>query len=336
MKPQRSAPFRTDFGFAVSKSFAAGVLLALAAPAGATVLYSQNFNVNDSANWTTNDPALSDVLVDYFYDYSSIGVPAAPNGTGTRGLKMTANNSNGVFSGFSVSPTGQSFTGSYEVRFDLWSNYVGPLGPGGNGSTQLSTYGVGTSGIVAVWPGSATKESIMFAHTLDGGSAADYRAYSTAANTSYASGNAVYSAPGGGNNETNAYYTTQFPAVSAPAAQLTLFPGQTGTTNAGEASFRWIDVNLRYDGGFVTWTMNGLQIARVPLTDLTAGGGNIFFGHSDTNGGSSSDANDTLLNVTLIDNITVTQIPEAGSTLLLTLAAAAATAVRRRRFRSCP
>ncbi|MBN1491782.1 MAG: hypothetical protein JXA69_17850, partial [Phycisphaerae bacterium] len=54
------------------------------------------------------------------YPFSAIGVPAAPNGTGTRGLKMTANNSGGVFSGFSVSPNGQSFAGDYTVSFDMW------------------------------------------------------------------------------------------------------------------------------------------------------------------------------------------------------------------------
>ena len=115
----------------------------------------------------------------------------------TRGLKMTANNSGGVFSGFSVSPNGQSFSGNYRVKFHMWQNYVGPLGPGGSGTTQLSTYGIGTAGNVAFWPGAATKESVAFGTTLDGGSASDYRAYSSAAPTSYPSGSTVYAAPGG-------------------------------------------------------------------------------------------------------------------------------------------
>jgi hypothetical protein len=54
-------------------------------------------NYADTANWTVNDSG-SDFVAHFFYDYAAIGVPAAPNGTGTRGLKMTANNSSGVFS----------------------------------------------------------------------------------------------------------------------------------------------------------------------------------------------------------------------------------------------
>ena len=49
---------------------------------------------------------------------------------------------------------------------------------------------------------------------------------------------------------------------------------------------------------------------------------NILFGHSDTNTTSSSDPNDFLLNVTLIDNIVVDeitdgQVPEPASAALL-------------------
>ncbi len=300
--------------------------LCLTGTAGAA-LYSQDFESDSTASWTVNDPGLSDISADFFYDYSAIGVPSAPNGSGTRGMRLTANNSGGVFSGFSVSPTGQSFTGDYEVRFDLWSNYVGPLGPGGSGSTQLSTYGLGTSGTTAFWPGAAVKESVAFANTLDGGSASDYRAYSSAAPTSYAGGNAVYAAPAGAINNSDAYYTAAFPGLSAPGAQTLLFPGQTGNTDAGETAFRWVDVQLAKTGNTVTWSMNGTLIATIDLTTVTLGGTNILFGHSDTNAGSSADPNDALLNVTLIDNIRV--IPEPSVSLLGLMAGAVL--LRRRR-----
>lgn len=288
---------------------ACAAALGMASVGQAAPLYAQNFDVDDTANWTTNDPALSDILVDYFYDYSAIGVPAAPGGASTRGLKMTANNSGGVFSGFSVSPTGKSFSGKYKVEFDMWQNYAGPVGPGGSGTTQLSTFGVGTSGTAAFWPGAAVKESVAFGATLDGGSATDYRAYSSASPTSYPAGNAVYQAPAGAINNSAAYYMTAFPAVSAPAAQLGLFPGQTGSTDAGEISFAWRHNVIDVSGGIATWSVDGLAIAKVPLAGLTLGGGNIFFGHSDTNASSSTDPNDTLLNVTLIDNVVVTPEP---------------------------
>jgi hypothetical protein len=306
-----------------------GAALALSSAAFSAPLFSEDFNVDPTASWTVNDPGLSDTIADFHYDYSAIGVPAAPNGAGTRGLKMTANNSGGVFSGFSVSPTGQSFAGNYRVEFDMWQNYVGPVGPGGSGTTQLSTYGIGTSGTTAFWPGAATKESVGFGATLDGGSASDYRAYSSAAPTSYASGNAVYQAPGGAINESDSYYMSAFPSESAPAAQVLLFPGQTGSTSAGEISFKWRRVVIDVSGGFATWTVDGLPIASVDLSTVTLGGGNIFFGHSDTNAGSSTDPNDSLLNVTLIDNIRV--IPEPGSVVMCLMAAFGLFARRRGR-----
>ncbi|HOA72671.1 MAG TPA: PEP-CTERM sorting domain-containing protein [Phycisphaerae bacterium] len=280
------------------------------------VLYSQDFNVDDSANWIINDPGLSDIAVDFFYDYSAIGVPAAPNGTGTRGMKLTANNFSGVFSGFSVSPKGQNFTGDYTVSFDLWQNYVGPLGGGGSGSTQLSMFGIGSSGTVPVWPGS-NKESVTFAVTLDGQSSSDYRVYSSAAHTSYPAGSAVYAAPGGAVNGSDAYYQNAFASVSAPAEQVAIYSSQTGMTDPGEIAFQWRRVVIDVSDGVATWTIDGVLIATVDLSGLTLGGGNILFGHSDTNATSSVDPNAALLNVTIIDNIVVTPEPATAGLLLV-------------------
>jgi hypothetical protein len=311
---------------------AAAALCALTTSAAqAAILYSNDFNLDTTASWTVNDPALSDKIADFYYDYSAIGVPAAPGGSSTRGLKMTANNSGGVFSGFSVSPTGQSFSGDYRLEFDLWQNYAGPLGVGGSGTTQLSTYGIGTSGTAAFWPGAsgAGKNLVAFAQSLDGGSANDVRIYSSAAVNSYASGNAVYNGAAS-NNNSDVYYAG-FTAKTAPAAQLGLFPGQTGSTDVGETSFAWRHVVVDVAGGQATWTVDGLVMGKLSLANLTLAGGNIFFGHSDTNATSSTDANDTLLNVTLIDNVSVTGAIPEPSTLALGVLGALAIVARRRK-----
>ncbi len=299
------------------------------------VLYSQNFEVDDSANWTTNTGA-TDGIADFFYDYSAIGVPSAPGG-GTRGLKLTANNSAAVFGGINASPTGQSFSGSYRVNFNIWQNYVGPLGPGGSGTTQMSTYGIGSTGNTNFLVGS-NPASVVFAHTLDGGSAADYRAYSSAAIASYASGDPVYAAPSGAVNNSNLYYSG-FAPQSAPLDQVALFPGQTGSTDPGETAFTWrsvvIDVvnDTALGVNTATWSIDGLRIATVNLSTVTLGGGNILFGHHDTNTGVSTDPNRSLLNVTLIDDIRVTAVPEPTTMLLLGVAALGGVSVRlRKRF----
>lgn len=314
----------------------AATAMTVAASADAAPLYVNDFDADTTASWTVN-AGPTDHLVDFYYDYSLIGVPAAPGGASTRGLKMAANISSGIFGGFSVSPTGESFAGDYQVSFDIWQNYVGPLGPGGSGTTQLSTYGIGTAGNVAFWPGAAVKESVGFGTTLDGGSASDVRGYSSAAPFSYQSGDAVYQSPGGTINNSDAYYAG-FASQSAPAAQLVLYPGQTGSTDTGETSFAWRRVVIDVSGGFANWSIDGLPLARVDLSTVALGGGNIFFGHSDTNSGSSTDPFNGLLNVTLIDNVQVSNadrvppVPEPG-TLVLSMLALGGAAMNRRRVR---
>jgi hypothetical protein len=310
------------------------VVLAIPTSSFGATLYSQDFNADDTANWTvlpSTAANATDYVADFFYDYSAIGVPAAPNGSGTRGLKMTANNSSGVFGGLTVSPNGQSFSGDYTVSFDMWQNYVGPLGPGGGGSTQFSQYGIGTAAATSQWIGSASKDSVSFGTTLDGGSASDFRAYSSAAVTSYPSGNAVYLAPSGAINNSDAFYIAAFPSVSAPAAQVGLFPGQTESTDPGETSFSWRRVAIDVSGGFATWSIDGTPLATVDLSTVSFGGGDIFFGHNDTNGGSSTDPNRIALNVTLIDNIQVMAVPEPSTFVLCALAGTIGSLLPRRR-----
>lgn len=167
----------------------------------------------------------------------------------------------------------------------------------------------------------------MFSVTLDGGSAVDYRVYSSAFGSGHPEGDPVFSS-GGFRNGSDPYYSG-FGGESAPAAQALLYPGQTGTTDAGELAFAWREVEIDVAGGIATWFVDGLQIAQIDTSSLTLGGGNILFGHSDTNTGSSTDPNDSLLNITLIDNIQV--VPEPSSFVLCILGLVCGLAARRRR-----
>jgi hypothetical protein len=292
------------------------LLLIICSPAF-SALYTQDFEVDSTPSWMVNNGP-SDAATNFFFDYSSVGIPAAPSGAGTRGMKLQANQANGIFSGVSVSPTGQSFSGNYTVSFDWWGNFNGPFPAGGSGSTQLSTYGVGTSGTVAQWPG-GTQDSVWFAATPDGNSAADWRAYSSVAGASYPDGSPVYAATS--RNNSNAYYAS-LGANTAPPAQLALFPQQTGTTLVGSAGMEWHQVLLDVLGNLASWKVDGLPIATVDLTTVVLGGGNIFFGHSDSNATSSTDPNDGALLFTLIDNVAVNAaVPEPGAIGVLVLGA---------------
>ncbi len=163
-------------------------------------LYSQNFDVDDTANWTVNLSPTTDSNADLFFDYSTVGIPSAPNSTGgtTRGMKLQANLFTNLFGGMSASPTGQSFTGDYVLSYDMWQSYHGvpfvppagifPAGGGiirgqASGGTNLGYGGIMTSGTVANSAGTA--DGVFFASTTDGDSGADYRVYSSDKNVSY-------------------------------------------------------------------------------------------------------------------------------------------------------
>jgi hypothetical protein len=296
-------------------------------------LYLNRFETDTTAGWTVNkQPATTDEAHDFFFDYSTVGIPPAPNSgpLGTRGLKLQANQSSGVFGGMSVSPTGKSFTGDYEVLFDWWANFNGAFPVGGSGSTQLSTFGVLSDGASAQWPGSTpTVQSVLFGGTGDGNSGQDWRAYTSAGHL--APGTGVYAAGTGtspdARNHNHPYYAG-FGGNTAPAAQTLLYPQQTGATLVGSAGMEWHEVSIKKTGSIVTWTVGGTLIATIDASTATTNGNNIFFGHSDTNSTSSTDPNDVNLLFTLIDNVRVV-VPEPNSFALLVIALLSLVARRR-------
>jgi hypothetical protein len=319
------------------------VALAIAAHAGAAIIFSENFDVDPTASWTVNNNGAGTNAANFFFDYSTVGIPPAPNSAGTtRGLKLGANlNSatapgSGNIPGITVSPTGQSFTGNYRLRFDWWENYIGPLDVGATGSTMLGMFGIQTSGTTANFPGVA--DSVFFAATGDGQSSSDYRIYSPERTGSYdifpASGNpldahAVYAA--GSRNQSAALYMTTFPAgATAPGSQASE-PTQTAATPAGAAGFRWHDVQIKKVGNLVSWTVDGVLLGTVDETlfGTPVGGTNILFGHADTN--LTTNSNAALLDrlqFTLIDNVVV--VPEPATMLLGLSLAACVLGLRRR------
>lgn len=286
--------------------FPALALLASLSSGFSQVLYTNDFEIDDTANWIVSQGGGTDSAADFFFDYGTqLGIPSAPHSSNgsTHGLRFLCNQSAGVFQGISASPIDKGFVGNFRLRFDMWLNYNGPLGPttvGGSGSTQCGSAGVGVNGDTAQWAGGSagTMQGVMFAVTGDGGSGDDYRCYSNATHMAAASG--VYVA--NSRNNTATYYATNFGGASAPAAQATLYPQQTGTTQAGAIGFAWRDVVIEKNGGTVTWTIDGKLIATcaTPASFST----NIFFGMFDINGTSSSDVNDLLI-ASIFDNIQV-------------------------------
>ncbi|MEO2045866.1 MAG: PEP-CTERM sorting domain-containing protein [Pirellulales bacterium] len=308
-------------------------LALMVSPSVGQVLYTQDFDVDDTANWTQNLSGVTDSNAVIFFDYSSVGIPAAPNSSGgsTRGMKLQANLFSNAFGGFSVSPTGESFTGDYVLSYDMWQSYHGvsfvepvdifPAGGGiirgqSSGGTNLGYGGILSSGTFSNSAGSS--DSVFFSATGDGDSGSDYRVYSSDRDYSYQSPpvdaideDATYFG-GSRNAASSTLYTDNFGGESPTAAQAALFPNEMvlhpdNVTDEGVIGFAWREHTITKLGDTVTWAVDGIDLIQLDISNfaIPTGGNNILFGHGDINNGSSGNAQAFDLLFTLVDNVKV-------------------------------
>ncbi|QDS98249.1 PEP-CTERM sorting domain-containing protein [Adhaeretor mobilis] len=292
--------------------------------AGAATPIDTNF---DAAPFTGVD-GVTDDTSGFAFDYSTVGIPLAPNSSSatTVGLKLQFNLFTGLFGGFSVSPNSLNLTGDYSMTFDAWSNTIN------SGGTNLSTFGLLTAGTSS--NAVLNTDGVFFSYTSDGGSSADYRAYSVDQSDSYnladnvsdppvpAEPNAThYAVDVNGDPTRNApgelYGQAVGTANEAPQAMKDalalawpLAEALPGPLQSGAAGFAWQEHEIRKTGDLVEWYVNGFKLIDVDTAPFKEdlGGGNISFGHQDVNNGSSGvdEAVDFLF--TLIDNIEVNAI----------------------------
>jgi hypothetical protein len=322
-------------------------------------LYSANFNnAADISGWNVNKAPTANAANQGAitgFDYSALGIPAAPGGSDTLGMRLRANvpggdaapvstRPAGTTSGLSVSPTGQNFGANYAVTFYAWSNFNGAANASGladNGNSEGGTnnvmFGIGTSGTVPLVVGNTTlvtngaMDGIGFATTGDGGITSDYRAY-LKSGTFDPTSNGNYAA--GSNINTAAYYQALFGTHTAPATQTsTVWDGvndntQIGSTQAGSFGFAWHKVQLIKNGNFARWFIDDSPIWNGDISSLTLGGNNIALGVSDVN--STTTRHPSLL-FTVFDNLSVTEVPEPASMSLVAVCLAAMGLVSRRR-----
>jgi hypothetical protein len=276
-------------------------------PTPGTVLFSDNFDTDSSSLWKVNYADDWDAFVDFAWDYSAVGVPPAPGGGGTKGMRMRAGNTILQLNGLSASPLNLNLTGDYRLKFDMWINYNGPMPDGGPGSTQNLDAGVGTSGDVVVWLNNPNSDGVWFSATGDGADGAtggDYNAIigATIQNDDtgfYAAG--VGPANGGLRNNSHAHYSL-WGGQAAPAAQLALFSKQTGVANAGNAGMAWHTVVITKQGQVVSWVIDGITIATV--TNNGTMGNNVFVGYQDLFAGSAM-SDEPEMSFGLVDNLKV-------------------------------
>ncbi|NOS69361.1 MAG: hypothetical protein HOP33_05450 [Verrucomicrobia bacterium] len=270
-------------------------------------LFSDNFDLNTVASWTTNRSS-ADTRITFNWDYSLIGIASAPNSTGstTRGLRFEANLSNGVTAAVSVSPIGQNFGGNYRLHFDMWINANGPFPLGGTGSTEHLTAGVGTTGNNVQW-NTDSADGVWFAADGEGqatdtsASLPDWHAY--VGTTLQAGSSGVYVGGTESNIRGNGhpYYASTFHGgQTAPTFQQANFPQQTGALAVGTVGLAWRDVIVNKTGNTVEWFIDGLKIATISSASFAAS--NIFVGYWDSFNSLSDNTN---LSFGLVDNVRV-------------------------------
>jgi hypothetical protein len=286
-------------------------------PAG-SVLFSDDFETDSSSQWVVNVADPDDAFVDFAWDYgANAGIPPAPGSSTTLGMRFRCGNTFLEMDGISASPLNGNFTGDYRLKFNLWINYNGPLPDGGPGSTQNFDAGIGTTGDHVNWLNAFDADGIWFDTTgdgADGNSGGDYNAFN--GGTVYNDDSGVYAAgvgaPNSGiRNGSNPFYSF-WGGISAPAAQLSLFSGQTGVANTGNAGMAWHSVVITKVSNTVSWMMDGIVIATV-TNDPSSLSTNVFVGYQDIFAtGSLSDKPE--MSFGLVDNLRVETFSAAPPT----------------------
>jgi len=316
--------------------------LLFAGAASAQTLLSDDFSTGaSSVNYAVVTTDATSSFPTFAYDYSALGIPSAPNsGNGsTLGLKLDANFSAPNAAEGLTLHTIASPSGDYRVKFDAWLNVNGPFPDGGSGSTNYLTAGVGGDGATNNFVAN-TGFGGWTAVNGENGSGIDYRLYKDAtlqgvATAQYAAGTAANA-----RNGLNGYYdslgsvdVSNFPAQGANNGGP---PQQTGTSFAGSFGMEWhvVELVVDADGGSagaasVQWIIDGLLIGTL---DAGANGaftsnGRVTLGYSDP---TANGSDNPPLSFALIDNLSITAVPEPQALALGGLALLALAARRRR------
>jgi len=286
-----------------------------------TVLYSENFNTDTSAQWNQlfgSYNGATDYRCFFGYDYASgayiPAIPAAPHSGGdTHGLYLTVNKDDASdygAAGVNVYPKGKSFSGDYAVRFDMYL-MVGDAAS----TTEYALMGICHSGTKTNW----FRNSTTPAAGIPGGSF-DGLFFGVEADAAALGDYAIYSSPTtAGNNP-----TALTPGVSASTMTGTFkvppydYDGAPGVIETSTTQ-PWSDVEISKVGSVVTLKINNTEIMRY-TNSTTYTVGNIMLGYTDAYDsimtGHSGVVYDNLRVVSLVQpKVVTTGIQKVGSNI---------------------
>lgn len=261
----------------------------------APVLFADDFNSIDSAAaWQEQFGAnngIRDAEVHFGYDYGAAGIPLAPktrDGT-SAGLFMTVNKADPTAlgsAGINFYPIGQSFSGDYALRFDMYLSFgttvttehallgINHSGDKVNRATQSADPNNTTAGGDGFWVGIVTDASNL----------RDYSAYT------YPTPESLPTVV------TNRAASTLTSVITSPPYAIAGSPGSSGNSRS------WSEVELSQVNNLITLKVNNIVIWQYDNATAPTSG-NIMIGSND-----QFDSVGTAQHFVIFDNLRVVSL----------------------------
>jgi Calx-beta domain-containing protein len=262
--------------YTIGTSNSAAITLVDAATPPETVLFSDNFDTDTTANWNLLFAAAPDATPDYIamfnYDYASFnGIPAAPHSNGdTHGLYLAVNKNDATAAAAALNlyPIGKSFSGNFALRFDMFL-----INSGGASVTEYALFGVNHSGNLTNWFRNDTGgvgtgwtfDGVFYDIEADGAASGDY---------------VSYSAPTTAGNNPTALSSTNASALTGVFKSPPWAVAGAPSNLQGTATPMWAEVEISQLNNVVTLKVNKTVIlTQNNTTGFTAG--NVMLGYED-------------------------------------------------------
>lgn len=300
-------------GYTVTNNTAASTLTLKAVPPG-TVLFSDKFETDSSANYDVFFGTLSNAPVDvtyaFSYDYvaGDLGknlppLPPAPNSASgeTKGLYMTVNKSDSypVAAGLNAYLKSQTFSGNYVMRFDMMliQNSGPVLGAAAQSKNETALFGINHSGTRTNWVRNAVPGTGPVPGSGDGAFQSDGLFCTVEADAFTTLNYAFWSGPTWTNTVAVVGPTNFMGRLANTTAQVFKRPPFDAGPYTGAQSDRrvpantilnptptWVEVELSQIGNLLTWKINNTVIlsytnTSTSTTNFTSG--RIMLGYND-------------------------------------------------------
>ncbi len=272
-------------------------------------------DMNDASAWTLVQD--DDSMIDFGWDYSALGIPAAPGGSDTTGIRMAANIVGPDAAMISASPTDLSVTAPYTMSFDFWINFNSS-----GGTTEFAGAHVGFDQTMG-----NPFNGVGLVGDSDGDSGRDIRFYVDDVEKLTTDVPNYYSIAS--NNNGDEPLVSSFTGGTTPDAQ-TMAPfdptNTPVTAPAGALGYAWHTMSIDVTTDEAVFSIDDLEIGRVPASEGL--NGNVALTYADI---FSSVSTKPEFSFGVFDNLTINQVPEPSSLTIAFIAMAGLTGICRRR-----